>query len=66
MLHDQVKGIKPLQPRQGRKEDSVSLVLRIVWTKHDALDMMNVGIIEVIVLNLKGTREIGKKPISHK
>ena len=39
------------------KKDSVSLVLRIeeeIWTKHDALDVMNLGIIKEIVLNLKG------------
>ena len=50
------KGIKPLQPCSGRKEDSVNLVLRIreeIWTKHDALDVINLGIIIEIVLNLK-------------
>ena len=53
-----MKGIKPWQPHQGRKEDSVTLVLSIVWTKHDALDLMNLDIIKEIFLNLKRTREM--------
>ena len=64
-----MKGIKPLQPCPERKEDSISLVLKVeeeIWTKHDALDVMNLGIIIEIVLNLKRTREIGKKPMSQK
>ena len=59
-----MKGIKPLQP--CRKEDSISLVLRIVWTKHNALDVMNLGIIKEIFLNLKRTREMREEPDAKK
>ena len=44
-----MRGIKPLQPPTGRKEDSENLVLRIkeeIWTKYDALDAMKLGIIK--------------------
>ena len=50
-----------------RKEDLVDLVLRIkgeIWTKYDALDVMNLGIIKGIVLNLGRTRGKRKKPMS--
>ena len=63
-----MKRIKPLQPHTGRKEDSENLVLKIkegIWTKYDALDVMNLGIIKEIVLKLNRTREIGTKPMSH-
>ena len=53
-------------PRPGRKEDSVNLVLRIrnkMSTKHDALDVMILGIINKIVLNLERTR--GKREEAH-
>ena len=49
MIQDQVKGIKPLQPCLGKKEDSENLVLKIkeeIWTKYDALDVMNLGTIQ--------------------
>ena len=37
-----------MQPRQGRKEYSVSLLFKIAWRKHSVM-----GIIIEIVLNLK-------------
>ena len=65
LIQDQVKGIKPLQPYPGRKEDSKNFVLRTkeeIWTKYDTLDVMNLGIIKWIVLIWKGQEEKGRSP----
>ena len=63
-----MKRIKPLLPYLGRKEDSKHLVLRIkeeIWKKYDSLDVMNLGIIKGIVLNMGRKRGKMKKPMPY-
>ena len=62
-----MKRIKPMLPCQEEREDLISLVLRRkeeTWIRYDAMDIMNLGIIERIVPNLIRTRGKRKKPMS--
>ena len=61
------KGNQAFAAMSRRNKDSVNLVPRIkeeLWTRYDALDVMNLGIIKGIVLNLERTRGKRKKPMS--